>query len=276
LATASEALALAGYLFGEQRYCERAALLIRTWFIAPDTRQNPHFTYADMTPGKPDSGGPLITMSLTLPRIIESVQLLKGARAWPETDDIQLRDWFSEYLEWAEATPYVIQNRAKNHNHITHYDLQAITIYRYLGKDTEARNRATAVLDHHIAGQITPSGEMPQETRRTKSMDYTAMNLRGMMEIAELARGLDVDLWHARTNDGRGIRTALDYLVGHLDGTVQWPHQQVTPFDSAKLVPILHLAARAWPNSEYEQILEDLVPTALRRAHRVHLLFPIR
>ncbi|MFZ5831825.1 MAG: alginate lyase family protein [Planctomycetota bacterium] len=274
LASASETLSLAGYLLGERKYSDRAALLIQTWFIAPETRQNPHFKYADVTPGKPDSGGPLITMSLTLPRIVESTQLLKAVGSWPEEDERALQKWFSEYLEWAEGTPYVAHNRKKNHNHITHYDLQAITIYRYIGRDDVARVRVEAVAGHQIAGQILPTGEMPQETRRTKSKDYTIMNLRGLMELAELERPLGVDLWSFRTDDGRCIRAALDYLVHHLNGDRPWPHEQIEPSNPDKLIPVLHLASRAWNDPEYEQILRKLVAEGEVRSHRVNLLFP--
>ena len=109
---------------------------------------------------------------------------------------------------------------------------------------------------------------MPQETRRTKSMNYTVMNLLGLMELAELARPLGVDIWNAKTEDGRSIRTALDYLVGHLDGAKPWPHQQISPFDSSKLIPVLYLAARAWEKPSYRDLLERLVPANQVRAHR--------
>jgi hypothetical protein len=122
--------------------------------------------------------------------------------------------------------------------------------------------------------QITISGQMPQETRRTRSMDYTAMNLRGLMELAELPHAVDVDLWNAKTEDGRCIRAALDYLVRHLDGQKPWPHEQVAPFDLDRLIPILHLASRQWASAGYRQTLRNHVSEEKLRAHRVNLLHP--
>ncbi len=47
-----ETLALAGYLFGEDRYAQHAAKLVRTWFLDPATKMNPHLRYGQAVPGK--------------------------------------------------------------------------------------------------------------------------------------------------------------------------------------------------------------------------------
>ena len=44
-------LALAWHFSGDQRYAEKAAQLLRAWFIDKNTRMNPNLEYAQMIPG---------------------------------------------------------------------------------------------------------------------------------------------------------------------------------------------------------------------------------
>ena len=105
LASASATLALAGYLLGERRYCERAALLIRTWFIAPETRQNPHFSYADMIPGRTGELRRVDHHVIDLAPDYRERANAQRRRCLAEVDDQALRTWFSEYFQWAEVRP---------------------------------------------------------------------------------------------------------------------------------------------------------------------------
>ena len=62
-----------------------AALLLRTWFIAPETQQNPHFTYADVMkasiPMKLRAG-----VALVLALIIYPLVGSEAALAWRGSD----------------------------------------------------------------------------------------------------------------------------------------------------------------------------------------------
>lgn len=45
MAAAVETLALAWHFTREARYADRAALLLKTWFLNPESRMNPHLAY---------------------------------------------------------------------------------------------------------------------------------------------------------------------------------------------------------------------------------------
>ena len=52
-----ETLALAGYLLNEEESAKHGAMLVRTWFLDPATKMNPHLRYGQAVPGRNDGRG---------------------------------------------------------------------------------------------------------------------------------------------------------------------------------------------------------------------------
>ena len=101
-------LALAWYLTRRDDFAEHGARLVRSWFLDPSTRMNPHLRYAQVRLGHDGGGGRhqgIIELK-DLYYFLDAVRLLEHSGALTETDRARLRDWFSRYLSWLESSAF--------------------------------------------------------------------------------------------------------------------------------------------------------------------------
>ena len=255
-------LALAWYFTGDETYARRAALLLRTWFIAPETRMNPHLRFAQGIPGVNTGRGIGIIESVSLTTAIDAVGLLESSPAWTDDDQRAIRAWFDQYLTWLLESENGKDESAEKNNHGTHYDLQVVTFALFLGKDDVAKATLSAVPQKRIAVQIEPDGRQPLELARTKAWSYSIMNLRGLMQLAQLGEHVNVDLWKCKTPDGRCIRAALDYLGPYATGEKAWPHEQINGFRPEGAIILFRRAAVEYPDSAYSRMKLPPLPPA--------------
>jgi len=270
---AVETLALAYHLTDRQPYAEHAARLLRTWFLDPDTRMNPHLRFGQAIPGRCTGRGIGIIDTTRLVRLVDAVGMLDGSPAWTDADRRGLEKWFAAYLDWMLQSDYGRAEARTRNNHGTWYDVQVASFALFTGRRELARKVLQEAAARRIASQIEPDGRQPLELARTRSFDYSVMNLQGMFALAILGRCVDVDLWHFRTSDGRSIRQALDWLIPFAVGEKKWTHQQIHPLQPEKLFPLLRMAAIAYGEPRYEAVIAKLKGTDLA-SDRSHLLYP--
>lgn len=266
LTEAVSTLGLAFYFTGREDYAWHAALLVRTWFLVPETRMNPHLRFGQGIPGITDGRGIGIIETRGLPELIDGVLLLKAgevrlkpdatrAAVWTTDDEIGLQAWMREYLRWLVESAHGKDESKYGNNHETWYDVQVASLALYTGQRDLAR-RTLEGSRERIARHIEPDGRQPRELERTRSWDYSIFNLRAFFQLATIGDRVGVDLWNHRTTDGRSLKGALDYLVPFAAGNRAWPHSQITPFRSSELHWVLRRAAAAWKASQYQQLAE--------------------
>jgi hypothetical protein len=224
-------LVTAWYFTNEPRYARRAVLLLRTWFLDPKTRMNPHLQYGQAIPGRTEGRGIGIIDTARLVYLVDAVGLLRLSEAWPDSDHQKLQMWFRAYSSWLLTSSHGKAEANTKNNHAVWYDAQVASFALFVGDKATARQVLEQVGPRRIATQIQPDGRMPHELARTKSFNYTHMNLRGFLHLARLGEHVDVDLWRYRTDDGRGIEAALDWLKPFVDGQEKWKWKQITPFN---------------------------------------------
>jgi len=243
----------------DEKYATHAALLLRTWFLDPSTRMNPHLNYAQGIPGLNDGRQIGIIEGNTLVSALEYGRRLAASTSWTAADQAALMKWAAEFLDWYLTSPFgILEGKGKN-NHGTYYDVQVMRMALLLDRPELARQVAEAAKLKRIAAQIEPDGRQPLELERTASFGYSSMNLRGLAELARLADQVGVDLWHYVTADGRSIRRALDFLVPYLEDPVRkWPYEQIKPLNRSELAPLLRQAAVIFQEPRYAALAATL------------------
>lgn len=280
-ADAVATLGLAAFFIGDARYGRHAGRLLRTWFLDPQTRMNPHLRHAQFVPGV-SQGAPHGTIDTNrFPDMLDAVLLLAGQPGWSDADAVELRQWFAQYVDWMSRDP-AVQQFAQNQNNIaTWLDVQIVAYALYVGSDRLAGEVIRSRAASRVAAQIEPDGRQPAELRRTLSLSYSMYNLLALFCLAQLAERVGVDLWTYRTPDGRSLRVALDFLLPFVAGERPWPYQQIYPFDSPqrgsldphRFVRILRVAHLKWKDDRYEQALRRMPATEVN-AHRINLTLP--
>jgi hypothetical protein len=155
--------------------------------------------------------------------------------------------------------------------------LQVAAFSLFTGRDRQARDVLAAVPQRRIATQIEPDGRQPRELSRTRALTYSTMNLGLLFDLATVAGRSGIDLWHYRTDDGRGIQDALDWLLPFWIQAKPWPYQQITPFSRARTRELLCRAYRAYGNPTYAGAASkaEEAPDSLSD-HRSRLCWPVR
>ena len=152
----------------------------------------------------------------------------------------------------------------EKNNHGTHYDLQIIA-YSIFTDKPEIALKQIEISKQRIKSQLEKDGSQPLELARTKSWDYSNMNLLGFFTIARLTENLKIDLWNFET-DGKSIKRAVDWLVPFAKGDKKWTNEQIKLITFEKTVKILHFAAQKYNNAEYENLAKKLSTASFQTA----------
>jgi hypothetical protein len=255
-------LALAYYLTGHEPYAERAALLLRTWYLDPRTRMNPHLQYGQAIPGINTGRGIGIIETARLAHLLDRAELLAGSPAWTAEDRRGLRDWMAAYLEWLLTSSHGQDEARTTNNHGSWYDVQVAGLALRTGQPDKARVQLDNVMRARIAAQVQPDGRQPRELERTRALAYSLFNLEAFMCAAALGDRVGVDLWSFETPDGRSLRRALDYLLPYADPSTKWPHAQITPAPWSTFARLLQIASVRFGDPRYAEAAKRLPPEA--------------
>jgi hypothetical protein len=266
--SAASALAEAYRETKDERFAARAAFLLRTWFLDPATRMTPHLDYGQAVPGHNTGRGAGIITTRNLVRIVDVARVIAVSPSWTDADRKGLETWCVAFADWLRTSRNGKEEAAARNNHGTWYDAQLVALLLYTGQQAEARAVLESQTTKRLAAQIEPDGKQPEELARTKSWNYSVMNLEGWFTVAKLAKDSGVDLWTFRTKDGRSLRAALDYLVPYASGERKWSYRQISAFSTDGFVPLLRQAAEAWSAPGYSALADRLETGGVKQPDR--------
>ncbi len=268
-------LALAYAFTGRESYAEHAARCLKVWFIDPETRMNPQMEYAQFVPGLNTGRGIGIIEAGGIVEAADASALLAGSKAWSGDDDAALLGWADKFHDWLLTSRNGKAEAAEKQNHGTMFDVRVSRLALMLGKIDEVKTITETAREKRIAMQIEPDGRQPMELRRTKSFNYSRLNLRGLAELAVIAGRVGVDLWHFETPDGRSIRKAIGFMEPYVrDESLKWPTQQIVPIIRSELAVVFRQASIAYHEPRYEKVAADLPGSDRARFQLLHPLPP--
>ena len=251
-------LSMAYYLSKDNRYSERGAALINTWFLDKDTRMNPNLNYGQAIPGREKGRGIGIIETRKLDKIVDALILFSGSKEF--TDDIirGTKKWFNDYLTWLLTSKNGQDEAKTKNNHGTWYDFQVAVLALYCDRKDDALTVFKRVDSSRIPKQIKEDGSQPHELARTRSFDYSKMNIQGFLKLARLAEHLDFDLWNS--NEKRLLKAVL-FMEPYSNEEMKWPHKQIKPIRVESLFVVLKLAA-PYKNKKIDQSAMGLISKA--------------
>jgi hypothetical protein len=267
-----QALALAYYLTGDEKYAARAAQQVRTWFLDSATKMNPHLRFSQLVRGNPNERGSGIIDTRWFIETADAIGMLAGSKAWTAADEQGMERWFRAYEQWLLTSPNGKHEHDAKNNHGSWYAAQTATLAMFVS-DTAAARTLVNEAKARIGWQITPAGEQPLELERTKSMHYSGFNAEALSRLAEIGRLLGVDLWNYQAPEGGSLKKAIDNLAKYAADPKAWPGQEISEVGLDEMVIHLRRATTVYGGSSYLDVLNKL-PAKVVNADRSALFYP--
>jgi len=269
-----QTLALAWYFSGEKIYAEKAAEMLRVWFLEEETRMSPHLEYAQIRRGR-KAGRSGVLEGRAFFRVLDASRILAGSGSWTGEDGPGLREWFSDYLAWLTESEMGRWEGESPNNHGTWYDAQVMGFALFVGEE-EIAKKASKCWRGRWASQFEKNGAQPLELERTLSLDYSIFNLVAHLDAGRLAERLVEDPW---AGGECPVEKGIEHIAPALCGESEWRHQQIKPVKSEPLLELVRLAQRAFPGAIDEVRVEALKPEDAEgeeavRESRFQLLLP--
>jgi alginate lyase len=235
MAEAVFTLGTAAYFLDEPRYAQRAARIVRTWFLDPKTHMNPSLENAQAIRNVNSGRGAGILDGRVFIRAIQGMEFLAQTGSWDARDQAALKKWFQDYLHWLLTSPPAEAEKNSGNNHASWWGAQAAAIASYLDDDAAQKIVFNFYRDHIFPHQIKADGSAPREEQRTRSLSYSVFNLEAFVVTGRIAQLRGVDLWGVTARGNATLGTVIEYLLPYLADPKKWNKEQINEFNNDSL-----------------------------------------
>lgn len=170
--------------------------------------------------------------------IVDAIGLLKNADCWKEEDQLGMKKWLSQFLEWLQTSKNGIEEMNAKNNHGMWFDAQRLSFALFTGQNEAARNIVLNV-QNRLEMQMDENGFFPAELQRTTSFHYSVFVVEPLFIIAQMATHSGIDLWNYTSPSGKSLKKGFDALLPYMIKEKEWTGQQIKPFDFEEIIPIL-------------------------------------
>ena len=250
------ALSMAWFFSDKKEYAEKAAVLLRTWFLEKETLMNPHLNYGQAIPGHVEGRFIGIIDGRFFAVLVDAIALLETSGALAENEVDGLEEWFERYFRWLTESEFGKHEGNYDNNHSVAYDVQACAIAYYLGKDDYVAQKVGEIPKRRIDPMIEGNGSQPRELIRTKAFSYSVSNLRYFFDAGQIGLNVGMNVFDYVNPKGGSMQKALDYLTGFIGREKDWPYEQISGWQQAEdnLGTLVRKAAVVYKNEAYRDL----------------------
>jgi hypothetical protein len=255
------ALAIAYYFSQDEKYAQQGIEYVRTWFFNKDTKMNPNVNYGQGVPGVAEGrrGGIIDTRTLT-DLMLDSIAILSQSPTWTESDETQITQWYSEYLDWLIIDDLSGGPKGEayaENNHGTWYDYQVAGVSYFIGNDALAKQMVQKG-KMRIDTQFEKDGSQPHEIERTRAYHYHYFSLDPLVGIAQIGDKVGIDLWNYINKKGGSLDTGIQLMADYNDLSKEWPYTQKDERRRVeRMTPLYLKAGVAMENPEWVKLATE-------------------
>ena len=249
-------LALAEFYFGGGKYAEYAVKQIRDWFINPETRMNPHATFAQGIPGVCEGRSTGLIDFASPFNLFNAIGIFENLGLIDAETVAEVKSWFVEFADWILTHEYGIGAGNSGNNHGSWHDANLIATAIFTDRDALIRKICNTAYRMRIVKNINEKGEQPAELRRTQSLGYSFFNLRAMLLIASVAERYGYKEYFGK-DSLRGeciLASAVNFLYDYVKNPEAYPYENIHGVKGyAGIKMVLLVLAKRFPDADFAE-----------------------
>jgi len=216
---------LAWWCSNKMEYALAAIAQIRAWFLDPETFMYPNLDYAQTIPNKVKGTNAGVIDLNQIDQLVNSFGLIEKSPYWSYEDSIKLKKWCKDMVGWLLESEAGKKERSSSNNHGIYYDKILASFASYAGDRMLVTEILNSFCKKRVFLQVEPDGEMPHEMKRADAHHYLIWTLNGLISMAMIGENYEIDIWHETSQDERSIKGAIDWSIGFIDGSKDWPYK---------------------------------------------------